>query len=89
MASEIDLEFLPLLYEIINSVKKDSSETTVKIHEFKTKFEKVKEEIEKLPGIDHSPEAQLHQLDILQKQLRSKTDLLVRYKNLCNFDTNS
>ncbi|XP_013393420.1 mediator of RNA polymerase II transcription subunit 9 [Lingula anatina] len=81
-----DVNFLPIIYDIIKSIDKDSHDVGTKVNEFKVKLQKAKDQTEKLPGIEYSKEDQLKQLDILRKQLIQKTELLQKYKNLCNFD---
>ncbi|XP_074648448.1 mediator of RNA polymerase II transcription subunit 9-like [Tubulanus polymorphus] len=86
--SEIDLNFLPLIYDIIRSIEKDSQSHDVptKLAELKSKLQKSREAVEKLPGIDLNKTEQLKQLHILQQQFINKTELLQKYKNKCNIE---
>ncbi|XP_064636643.1 mediator of RNA polymerase II transcription subunit 9-like [Lineus longissimus] len=81
-----NLSFLPLIYDIVKSIEKDSHEVPQKISDLKARFQKGREYIEKLPGIDHNCEEQLQQLEILRKQFTNKTELLQKYKNQCKFE---
>ncbi|KAK3924308.1 Mediator of RNA polymerase II transcription subunit 9 [Frankliniella fusca] len=93
---DVDVEFLPLIYEIIRSLEKDphdnaqksrdSQDTTQKILELQRKLEKSREQIRKLPGIEYNTEEQLKQLDVLRNQLRLKRELLHKYRNMCSFE---
>ncbi|XP_034251865.1 mediator of RNA polymerase II transcription subunit 9 [Thrips palmi] len=93
---DVDVEFLPLIYEIIRSLEKDphdttqktrdSQDTTQKILELQRKLEKAREQIRKLPGIEYNSEEQLKQLDVLRNQLRLKRELLHKYRNMCTFE---
>ena len=60
---------------------------TQKINELRSKLQKSREQIEKLPGIDHSKAEQERHIEVLRQQLESKTQLIKKYKNLVNFDT--
>jgi len=96
-AEDIDTDFLPLIYDVIRSTEKeahdsaqkirDSHDTYQKIMELKTKFQQCKEQIQKLNGIDYNKEEQIKRLDALRKQLTMKRELLLKYRNMCHFDT--
>ena len=62
------------------SIEKDSGDVSVKIKELQTKLQNAREQVKKLPGIDYSPEEQERRIEVLRKQLQSKTDLLRKYK---------
>lgn len=42
-------------------------------------------QINQLPGIEHSQEEQLRQIENLRKQLSLKRQLLSKYRNMCTF----
>lgn len=83
---ELDVNFLPLVHDILKNVDKEPHEANQKIKELSAKLQQAREQIEKLPGIEYSQEEQLRQIEVLRKQLISKTDMLKKYKNMCNFD---
>ena len=71
------------------SVDKDSHDITAKVNELRNKLQRAREQIEKLKGIEYSQEEQKRQVEVLRKQLISKTDLLRKYKDdksLIHFD---
>merc|ERR1711976_417059 len=88
-AKEIDVEFLPLLYDIIRTIEKEdasvrseySLEASQKILELNKKIETVREQVYKLPGIEYDKEEQLAQIQTLRKQLSMKKNLISKYKN--------
>uniref|UniRef100_T1J6Y1 Mediator of RNA polymerase II transcription subunit 9 n=1 Tax=Strigamia maritima TaxID=126957 RepID=T1J6Y1_STRMM len=95
-SEETDVEFLPLIYEIIRSIEKenhdaaqkakDLSNTTLKMNELKNKLQQCRESIQRLPGIDYSKEDQVKRFEALRKQLIMKRELLIKYRNFCHFD---
>ena len=68
------------------SIEKDSHDVTQKINDLKVKLQKGREQVDRLPGIDYSKDDQVKHMEILRKQLVSKTELLKKYKNMCNFN---
>ncbi|KAK6620585.1 hypothetical protein RUM43_010877 [Polyplax serrata] len=92
---DVDLEFLPLIYEIIKSIERDPThestqkardlqDTSTKILELEKKLNQAREQINQLPGIEHSQEEQLKQL--VQKladsyPMRRAAQLLVYFYN--------
>ena len=52
-------------------------------------MQRARELVDKLPGIDHNRDEQVKQLDILRRQFATKTDLLTKYKNKCDFDNSA
>jgi mediator of RNA polymerase II transcription subunit 9 len=82
----VDANFLPLIYDILKSLDKDPNEMIVRVNELKEKLQKMREQIEKLPGIDLSKEEQERQLEVLRQQLILKTELLKKYKDFSKFD---
>ncbi|KAK7493334.1 hypothetical protein BaRGS_00015460 [Batillaria attramentaria] len=88
---EEELNLLPAVYEVIRSIEKDSpdmNQVNQKLNELKTKFQKARECVDKLPGIQYSKEEQLKRVAILHKQMELKTKLLQKYKNESSFDVN-
>ncbi|GAB1868070.1 Mediator of RNA polymerase II transcription subunit 9 [Camponotus japonicus] len=93
---DLDIEILPLIYEIIRSVEKDphdttqkakeSQDTSHKILELQKKLDSARSQIKRLPGIEYSKEEQLQKLETLRKQLRLKRELLLKYRNTCTFE---
>ncbi|KAK6187959.1 hypothetical protein SNE40_005875 [Patella caerulea] len=84
--AENELNFLPSIYEGIKSIEKDSHDMNQKLTDLKSQFQKARECVDKLPGVQYSKEEQLKRIDILRKQLISKQELLQKYRNLTNFD---
>ncbi|KYN07990.1 PREDICTED: mediator of RNA polymerase II transcription subunit 9 [Cyphomyrmex costatus] len=92
----LDIEILPLIYEIIRSIEKDphdtsqkakeSQDTSHKILELQKKLDSTRSQIKRLPGIEYSKEEQLQKLETLRKQLRLKRELLLKYRNTCTFE---
>jgi len=82
------VRFLPLVYEIIKSVEKDAGDVSSKINDLRVKFQQVREAIEKLPGIESSPEEQAQLIENYQKQFEAKNQLLVKYKDVSQFTYN-
>lgn len=95
-ADNINTDFLPLVYDIMRGIEKDTCETaqkttesvdsSQKILELRNKLQQCREEIQKLPGIDYTKEDQIKKLETLREQLVQKRQLLMKYKNLCHFD---
>ncbi|XP_043255525.1 mediator of RNA polymerase II transcription subunit 9 [Colletes gigas] len=93
---DLDIEILPVIYEIIRSIEKDphdtmqkakeSQDTSHKILELQKKIDSVRAQIKRLPGIEYSREEQLQKLETLRKQLRLKRELLLKYRNMCTFE---
>lgn len=94
---DVNVDFLPIVYEIIRSVERDihdnsakvreSQECSTKVLELKKKFDAARAQIKRLPGIDFNKHDQLNQFEILRTQLRLKRDLLQKYRNMCSFET--
>ncbi|KAF7989130.1 hypothetical protein HCN44_007440 [Aphidius gifuensis] len=93
---DLDIEILPIIYEIIRSVEKDpydntqkakeTQDTSQKILELQKKLDSVRSQIRRLPGIEYSKEEQLQKLETLRKQLKLKRELLFKYRNMCTFE---
>jgi len=86
--ADIDIKFLPLVYEIIKSVEKDAGDVSSKINDLRVKFQQVREAIEKLPGIECSAEEQSQLIENYHKQLEDKSQLLIKYKDPSQFSYN-
>ena len=92
VVTEIDTDFLPIIHEIIKTIERDpqdassknkeSLEASQKIQDLAKKIETAREQVKKLPGIDHTKEEQAAQLKALKKQLELKQQLIQKYKNL-------
>ncbi|EFA09949.2 hypothetical protein TcasGA2_TC012102 [Tribolium castaneum] len=86
----LNIEILPIIYEIIRSVEKDHHDNTAKARESQDCSQKVLElqkrldqaraEIRLLPGIEYSKEQQLDHLEALKTQLKLKQELLRKYR---------
>lgn len=63
------------------SLEKDPHDVTTKMTELKNHFQKARECVEKMPGIQCSKSEQLKQIDVLRSQLTIKTELLQKYKS--------
>ncbi|GFG40280.1 hypothetical protein Cfor_12507 [Coptotermes formosanus] len=97
---DVDVEFLPLIYEIIrrygagverdphdtNQKTRESQDTSQKVLELQKKLDQARNQIRRLPGVEHSKEEQLQKLETLRKQLQLKKELLLKYRNMCTFD---
>ncbi|KAJ3626717.1 hypothetical protein MTP99_017194 [Tenebrio molitor] len=92
----LNIEILPVIYEIIRSVEKDHHDNTAKTRESQDCSQKVLElqkrldqaraEIRLLPGIEYSKEQQLHHLEALKTQLKLKQELLRKYRYMYTFE---
>ncbi|XP_065368026.1 mediator of RNA polymerase II transcription subunit 9 [Calliphora vicina] len=90
-ASNLDIEILPVIYDIIRCVEKDpkdntakqreSQECSQKILELQKRFEAARAQIRLLPGIDYNKEEQLQKLELLKSQLKLKQQLIRKYKD--------
>ncbi|KAL1505982.1 hypothetical protein ABEB36_005423 [Hypothenemus hampei] len=93
---ELNIEILPVVYEIIRGVEKDHHDITAKTRESQDCSQKVLElqkrldqaraDINLLPGIEFSKEQQLNHLEALKSQLRLKQELLQKYRYLYPFE---
>lgn len=68
------------------SMDKDSQDVHQVLNELKTKFQEMRKMISTMPGIGVSPEQQQQQLHNLREQVRTKNELLQKYKSLCMFE---
>jgi len=89
-AEEIDLDFLPLIYQYLRCIEKEQGatdlnrvalEVTQKLTELNTKISTAREQVPRLAGIEHSPADQLRKLEALRAQLSLKRQLLAKYRN--------
>uniref|UniRef100_A0A8C4NNV4 Mediator of RNA polymerase II transcription subunit 9 n=2 Tax=Dicentrarchus labrax TaxID=13489 RepID=A0A8C4NNV4_DICLA len=81
-----DCSLLPLVHDIIKCMDKDSQDVHQELAKLKTKIQEAREQIANMPGIDSSPLEQQQQLATLREQVRTKNQLLQKYKSLCMFD---
>ncbi|KAF5271936.1 hypothetical protein FQA39_LY07953 [Lamprigera yunnana] len=94
---ELQIEILPVIYEIIRSIEKDHHDTSAKTRESQDCSQKVLElqkrldqarvQIRLLPGIEFSKEQQLTRLEALKTQLRLKQELLHKYRCMYSFQS--
>lgn len=68
------------------SMDKDSQDVHQELAKLKAKIQEAREQISNMPGIDSSPVEQQQQLATLREQVRTKNQLLQKYKSLCMFD---
>ncbi|XP_004713007.1 mediator of RNA polymerase II transcription subunit 9 [Echinops telfairi] len=83
---EENYSFLPLVHNIIKCMDKDSPDIHQDLNALKTKFQEVRKAVASMPGIHLSPEQQQQQLHSLREQVRTKNELLQKYKSLCMFE---
>ncbi|XP_051959231.1 mediator of RNA polymerase II transcription subunit 9 [Xyrauchen texanus] len=81
-----DNSFLPIIHEIIKCMDKDSPDVHQELNKLKSKIQETREQISAMPGIDMSPAVQENKLRTLREQVRTKNQLLQKYKSLCMFD---
>ncbi|XP_053131802.1 mediator of RNA polymerase II transcription subunit 9 [Hemicordylus capensis] len=81
-----DYSFLPLVHDIIKCMDKDSPDVHQVLNELRTKFVEMRKLIKTMQGISVSPEQQQQQLQSLREQVRTKSELLQKYKSLCMFE---
>ncbi|CAL8303791.1 unnamed protein product [Merluccius merluccius] len=81
-----DCSLLPLVHDIIKCIDKDSQDIHQELAKLRTKIQEAREQISNMPGIDTSPEEQQQQLASLRDQVRTKNQLLQKYKSLCMFE---
>ncbi len=70
----------------VNSMDKDSPDVHQELNKLKTKIQEAREQVAAMPGIDLSPALQESRLRMLREQVRTKNQLLQKYKSLCMFD---
>ncbi|KAB1265268.1 Mediator of RNA polymerase II transcription subunit 9 [Camelus dromedarius] len=86
MKAEENCSFLPLVHNIIKCMDKDSPDIHQDLNALKTKFQEMRKVISAMPGTHLSPEQQQQQLLSLREQVRTKSELLQKYKSLCMFE---
>ncbi|CAG9819235.1 unnamed protein product [Phaedon cochleariae] len=95
---DLNIEILPIIYEIIKSIEKDnhhdntaktrdSQDCSLKVLELQKRLDQARAEIRMLPGIEYSKEQQLNHLDALKTQLQLKQALLQKYRYMYPFDS--
>ncbi|XP_028266982.1 mediator of RNA polymerase II transcription subunit 9 [Parambassis ranga] len=77
---------LPLVHDIIKCMDKDSQDVHQELVKLKAKIHEAREQVTNMPGINSTPLEQQQQLAMLQGQVRTKNQLLQKYKSLCMFD---
>uniref|UniRef100_A0A8D0EWT0 Mediator of RNA polymerase II transcription subunit 9 n=1 Tax=Strix occidentalis caurina TaxID=311401 RepID=A0A8D0EWT0_STROC len=75
-----------LPFSLLCSMDKDSQDVHQVLNELKNKFQEMRKLISSMPGIGVSPEQQQQQLQNLREQVRTKNELLQKYKSLCMFE---
>ncbi|KAH8401487.1 hypothetical protein KR009_005865 [Drosophila setifemur] len=88
---QLDIEILPIIYDIVRCVEKDPLENAVKlrestdcihkIFELQKRFDSARDQIRQLPGIDYNKEEQQQRLELLRNQLKLKQQLIRKYKD--------
>ncbi|XP_052468240.1 mediator of RNA polymerase II transcription subunit 9 [Carassius gibelio] len=81
-----DYSFLPIIHDIIKCMDKDSPDVLQELNKLKTRLQEAREQISGTPGIELSPALQESRLRALREQVRTKNQLLHKYKSLCMFD---
>ncbi|XP_041634056.1 mediator of RNA polymerase II transcription subunit 9 [Cheilinus undulatus] len=81
-----DCSLLPLVHDIIKCMDKDSQDVHQELAKLKSRIQEAREQISNMPGIDSSPQEQQQQLATLREQVRTKNQLLQKYKSLCMFE---
>ncbi|XP_063531312.1 mediator of RNA polymerase II transcription subunit 9 [Cydia strobilella] len=94
---EVDVDILPIVYEIIRSVERDfhdnsakvreSQECSLKVLELQKKLDYARSQIRRLPGIEYNKQDQIKQFEVLRTQLQLKRELLQKYQNMCSIET--
>ncbi|XP_053550085.1 mediator of RNA polymerase II transcription subunit 9 [Bombina bombina] len=83
---EEEYSFLPLVHDIIKCMDKDSQDVYQELGELKNKFQAMRKLVNNMPGIDLSPEQQQQHVHNLREQVKTKNELLQKYKTLCMFE---
>ncbi|KAI5102961.1 mediator of RNA polymerase II transcription subunit 9 [Silurus meridionalis] len=81
-----DYSFLPLIHDIIKCMDKDNQDVHQELNKLRTRIQDTREQIVAMPGIDLSADVQQQKLHTLREQVRTKNQLLQKYKGLCMFD---
>ncbi|CAF3319418.1 unnamed protein product [Rotaria socialis] len=80
--------FLPRLSDILKSFEKNPSELKVKLDELRKQFESCNDMISRVEGIDTTIDSQRSELERLDNELKSKSELLKKHIQMCKFDLN-
>ncbi|UJR35256.1 hypothetical protein I4U23_028020 [Adineta vaga] len=80
--------FLPRLGDILKSFDKNPTEFKTKVEELRKQFESCQDMISRVEGIDTTLDDQRLELDRLDNELKSKTELLKKHIQMCKFDLN-
>ncbi|CAF2393242.1 unnamed protein product [Rotaria sp. Silwood2] len=80
--------FLPRLSDILKSFEKNPSELKVKLDELRKQFESCQDMISRVEGIDTTIDDQRLELERLDNELKSKSELLKKHIQMCKFDLN-
>ncbi|CAF0723487.1 unnamed protein product [Rotaria sordida] len=80
--------FLPRLSDILKSFEKNPSELKVKLDELRKQFESCHDMISRVEGIDTTIDDQRSELERLDNELKSKSELLKKHIQMCKFDLN-
>uniref|UniRef100_A0A8C3VY46 Mediator of RNA polymerase II transcription subunit 9 n=1 Tax=Catagonus wagneri TaxID=51154 RepID=A0A8C3VY46_9CETA len=84
--AEENCSFLPLVHNVIKCMDKDGPDVHQDLHALKTRFQEMRKAVSAMPGTHVSPEQQQQQLLSLREQVRTKSELLQKYKSLCMFE---
>ncbi|KAF7495105.1 Mediator of RNA polymerase II transcription subunit 9 [Sarcoptes scabiei] len=101
-SSELNVNFLPQIYDIIRCLEKEAQESTApkslilgreqpidyaaKMLKLKESFEKIRNQLANVPGSTFTRDQQLQTIKSLTQQLVMKQKLLAKYKNSSLFD---
>lgn len=77
---------LPCVCFAPNSMDKDNQDVHQELNKLRQRIQDTREQIVAMPGIELSAAVQQHRLDTLREQVRTKNQLLHKYKGLCMFD---
>ncbi|KAK7600793.1 hypothetical protein V9T40_008234 [Parthenolecanium corni] len=98
-STDVDITFLPLIYEIIRSLERDphdpaqknaqSQDISQKVLEIQKKLDEARDQIRELPGIEYNKRDQKLQLKHLRNQLQLKRQLILKFRNMYPFDFRS
>lgn len=78
--------FLTEIYDVMKCFENNPSKLSNKINELKSKFDKSRTILTTMPGIDMSLIEQEEYYESLLKKYKKDKELLVSYKDICNFD---
>jgi len=89
---QLDIEILPIIYEIIRCFEKDptdnaskqreSQDCSHKVLELQKRLDSARAQIRQLTGIEYNKEEQIQRLESLRNQLLLKQQLIKKYKNI-------